>query len=411
VAIGDLNGDGKPELATANVQSHTVSVLMNSGDGKFRTRRDYRTGRSPLSIALGDLNGDRKLDLATLNREARTVSVFLNGGEGGFEARRDYGTGRGFPSSIAIGDLNGDGRRDLAIANDEARSVFVLLNRGDGSFEVGPDYGTGRRASSIALGDLNGDRKLDVATANYGANTVSVLLNRGDSSFARRDYRTGRFPNTIALGDLNGDRKLDVATANSNGDFPLLPNTVSVLLNRGGGSFARRDYRTADDPRWVAIADVSGDGKPDLATANYSVSNVSVLVNRGDGSFQARLDYRTAPVDRIGGYWASSLALGDLNGDGKRDLAIANANANRVAVLLAAATVVCIVPNVGRKTVPAAKQAITRSHCRLGTIRRAYSKLVKKGQVISEEPTPRTVLRKGSKVDLVVSRGRKPSAS
>jgi hypothetical protein len=262
VAIGDLNGDAKPDLVTPNVQSHSLSVLLNRGAGRFETRRDYRTGRWPISVALGDLNGDRKLDLATASREASTVSVLLNTGNGRFAAALDYPSRR-FLTSIATGDLNGDGKGDLAIANGAARNVSVLLNRGDGSFQARRVHGSGRFPNSIAIGDLNGDGARDLAVANWSAKSISVLLNRGDGSFrAKHDYRTGRFPNSIALGDLNGDRKLDVATADSDADFPLVPNTVSVLLNRGGGSFlARRDYRTADDPRWIAVGDLSGDGK------------------------------------------------------------------------------------------------------------------------------------------------------
>jgi hypothetical protein len=409
VAIGDLNGDGKQDLATANVQANTVSVLLNRGNGRFRARRDYRTGRSPISVATGDLNGDRKPDLAIVNRnEVSTVSVLESRGDGSFAAPLDYPTGRA-PTSVAIGDLNGDGKRDLAIAKDSANTVSVFLNSGDGTFGLPLDYPVGRLPSSVAIGDLNGDGKRDLATANYNAKSVSVLLNKGDGSFARRrNYRTGRFPNSIALGDLNGDRKLDVATANSNGDFPLVPNSVSVLLNRSGGSVAgRRDYRTADDPRWVGIGDLSGDGKPDLATAGYSVSNVSLLVNRGDGSFQPRLEYRAGLNDGIARNWSSSLAIGDLNGDRKRDLAITNPNANRVAVLLATMAGVCIVPNVEGKTLPAVRRAVARAQCRVGKIGRATSRLVEKGRVISEDPTPRTVLRQRGKVNLVVSRGRK----
>jgi hypothetical protein len=409
-AIGDLNGDGKRDLATANVQGNTVSVLLNKGDGRFQARHDYRTGRSPIRVAIGDLNGDRKPDLAAVNRNERsTVSVLLNRGDGTFAAPVDCATGP-FPSSIAIGDLNGDGRRDLAIGKDPANTVAVFLNKGDGSFSAPLEYPTGRLPSSVAIGDLNGDGRRDLVSANYSANTVSVLLNRGEGALGiRRDYRTGRFPSTVVLGDLNGDGKVDLATANSSGDgdLSLVPNTVSVLLNTGAGRFgARRDYRTGDDPRSVAIGDLNGDGRLDLATANFSQSTVSVLLNRGHGNLQLRLDYRIGP--NAIGYYADSVALADLNGDGKGDLAITNPDGNVVSVLLATGSGVCVVPKATGKTLPAAKRAIARAHCRVGKIGRAYSKLVKSGRVISEDPTPRTVLRKGAKVNLVVSRGRRP---
>ena len=119
-----------------------------------------------------------------------------------------------------------------------------------------------------------------------------MLLNRGDGSFqAKLDYPTGAWPQSVAIGDLNGDGKPDVATANfDNGDYW---STVSVLLNRGSGTFrARTDYQTGTGAWQVAIGDLNGDGKPDVATATAGPSTVSVFLNRGDGSFQAKLDYR-----------------------------------------------------------------------------------------------------------------------
>jgi hypothetical protein len=147
------------------------------------------------------------------------------------------------------------------------------------------------------------------------------------------------------------------------------------------------------------MGDLNGDGKPDLATANYYANSVSVLPNRGDGSFEARLDYATGNAP-----W--SVAIGDLNGDGKPDLATANPDAYSVSELLNTPGL-CTVQNVQGKTVPAAKRTIARANCRVGKIRRAHSKSVKKGLVILQKPTFGAVLRGGGKVKLVVSRGRK----
>jgi hypothetical protein len=215
----------------------------------FAAPKEYRTGEGPDGLASGDLNGDGKPDLVTANGEA--ISVLLNSGEGSFQARRDY---RAPGDALAIGDLNGDGKLDLATAAAVLRKprVFVLLNRGDGRFRAKRDYPTGRGPNSVAIGDLNGDRKLDLATANTyqppnsKAYTASVLFNRGGGRFqAARNYRTGANPEAIALGDLNSDRKLDLVTANEG-------NTISVLLNRGGGSFrAKRDYRTGPARRML----------------------------------------------------------------------------------------------------------------------------------------------------------------
>ena len=398
VAIGDLNGDGKPELASANREGRTVSVLANTGGGRFLAKLDYAAGFEPASVAIGDLNGDGKADLAAaVSCCTNTVAVFLNRGDGSFQPKLDYGTGTG-PRSVAIGDLNGDAKPDLATAN-YSDTVSVLLNRGDGSFQAKLDYGTGGSPVAVAIGDLNGDAKPDLATANYlPQGAVSVLLNRGDGSFqAKLDYGTGSSPFSVVIGDLNGDAKPDLATANY-----LPESTVSVLLNRGDGSFQPKvDYGTGPYSRSVAIGDLNGDGKPDLATASYFAS-VSVLANRGGGRFSAKLDYET-------GSGAVSVAIGDLNGDHKPDLATANEQDNTVSVLANNTIIFCEVPRVKRKKLADAKRVIASGLCRVGKIRRAYSKSVKRGRVISQKPKPGMVLAKGGKVNLVVSRGRKPA--
>ena len=204
-------------------------------------------------------------------------------------------------------------------------------------------------------------------TANgEGANRVSVLLNRGDGSFrARADYSTGASPVEVAIGDLNGDGKPDLATAN------LGANTASVLLNRGHGTFrAKRDYRTGRRPTSVAIGDLNGDRSPDLAVTNSEeASNVSVLSNRGDGSFKAHVEYRTER-------FPLSVAIGDLNRDGRSDLVAANSAVKSVSVFINTPGL-CTVQNVNGKPLPKARRTITRANCRVSKIRHAYSKFTR----------------------------------
>lgn len=133
VAVGDLDGDGRPDLAAANYHSDSVSVLLNAGRGSFRGRRDYLVAAGPSSVVVADLNGDGKLDVVTLSPWAGAVSVLLNQGNGTFEPRRDYPTGAE-PFALAAGDLDGDGDPDLVTANyDFPGTVSVLLNKGTGA--------------------------------------------------------------------------------------------------------------------------------------------------------------------------------------------------------------------------------------------------------------------------------------
>jgi VCBS repeat protein/FG-GAP repeat protein len=336
VAIGDLDGDGRGDLVTAGSNRQavgSVSVLLNRGGGAFGAARAYRTGFGSRSVVIGDLNGDERLDLATANFGGHSVSVLLNRGGGRFGARVDYRAGRN-PQDIAIGDLNGDGNAELVTANTNTSlggsvsSVSVLMNDGDGTFRETIELRPGRRPVSVAIGDLNGDGNPDLATANR-SDTISVFINRGDASFRPRvDYRAGSGPNSIAIGDLNGDRRQDLITANNNtvgGEGGGYVDSVSVLLNRGNAGFRPKvDYAKTGKPELptlgfgsVAVGDLNGDRKSDVAIGN-AANRVCVFVNSGSGRLQPRIDYRTWPTDD--GWGPRSLAIGHLNGDRKFDV-------------------------------------------------------------------------------------------
>src|SRR5262245_14644738 len=399
--IADLNGDEKPDVVTANRLGNDVSVFLNAGDGSFGPRRDYTTSSRPGSLAIADVDGDGDRDLVTGSQGAGAggmVSVLVNSGDGSFGTKRDYPT-VATPTSVAIGDLDDDRKPDLAVAMVDtdlsgAGVVAVLGNDGNGAFQAPRLYPLGADPASVAIGDLNADGRADLATANTYAGNVSVLLNDGHGGFpARHDYSTGDWAPAVAIGDLNADGRADLIA----GHFDRF---VSIFFNRGVGTLdPRRDYQTGRYSNDVAIGDLNGDGSPELATANYQSNTVSVLTNWGDGGFLARRDYGVA-VDP----W--SVAIGDLNGDGKPELAAASEDADEVSVL-ANTTGLCKVPGVHKKTVAAAKRAIRYGLCRFGGLRRAYSSAVPKGRVLSATPRSGTVLPTGSTVRLLVSRGRR----
>jgi len=420
-AAADLNGDGKPDLVTANAGDGTVSVLLNRGDGTFEPKRDYVAGTG--SLATADLNGDGKPDLATANADVpantdrNTVSVLLNRGDGTFEAKRDYATGKD-PESIATADLNGDDKPDLVTANAEGGTVSVLLNRGDGSLEPRRDYAAG--TDSLATVDLNGDGKPDIVSGG-DLGRVSVLLNRGDGSFrAHRDYPVCRrcFPQSeerpsvvsLAIADLNHDGKPDIATRNIN-QLPheVFGGSVSVFLNKGGGTFkAQHSYRTGPPDEEIsgslALGDLNGRGVPDLAaeaivSADAAArSHLLVLLNRGDGSFAARVEYRIPNG-------ASSTTVADLNADGKLDVVAPDSGGGRVWVLLNRPGL-CDVQHVRGLTLAGARRMLTRANCRISRVRRVPSRF-KAGRVISQKPKFGAVLPGGGRVTLVVSKRRR----
>jgi hypothetical protein len=321
--------------------------IAGAAGPSFAAHQDFPTGAFPSQVTMGDLNGDGKLDLVVGNRFSNTVSVLLNTTTPGayppsFAANQDFATGAN-PYAVAVGDLNGDGQLDLVIANFNDNTVSVLLNTtapgaATPTFAAKQDFATGTNPASVAVGDLNGDGKLDLVIANLADSTVSVLLNTtapgaATPTFAaHQDFPTGASPESVTVGDLNGDGQLDLVVANYNS------NTVSVLLNTTApgaatATFAaHQDFPTGVVPQCVTVGDLNGDGKLDLVIANYSDSTVSVLLNTttpgaATPSFAAKQDFATGALP-------TSVTVGDLNGDGKRDLVIANSSANTVSVLL-----------------------------------------------------------------------------
>ena len=322
VAVGDVNGDGKPDLVVANATDNTVSVLLGNGNGTFQTQQTFATGYAPISVAVSDVNGDGKPDIVVANQDSNTVSVLLGNGTGTFQAQQTFAVG-GFPSSVAVADVNGDGKPDIVVSNRYRNSVSVLLGNGDGTFQTQQTFDTGNRPFSVAVGDVNGDGKPDLVVANFDGNTVSVLLGNGNGSFqTQQTFASGIDPVAVALADVNGDGKTDLIAANE------YSKTVSVLLGNGNGTFQTQQlFATAVDPIALAVSDVNGDDKLDLVVANAGSGTVSVLLGNGDGTFRAQRLFGTGQEPR-------SVEVGDVNGDGKPDVVVANGQGNNVSVLL-----------------------------------------------------------------------------
>ena len=369
VAVADLNGDGKPDLVVSNwcpssgCTSAGVSVLMGNGDGTFQPAVSYiaGTGRA-LSVAVGDMNGDGIPDLIVGTEEQ--VSVLLGNGDGTFQPWVGYGLDGSSAQSVAVADVNRDGKPDILFACDlsDGANLGVLLGNGDGTFQKELTYGAGGYgASSLAVADVNGDGMLDVIVGstcdtytldNCDNGVVGVLLGNGDGSFLpAMDHNSGGLNATaLAIADVNGDYKPDLVVVNQCGRIGGYcysdegdASTVSIFLGNGDGTFQPYlDYLTAGSGGVsLAIADVNADGKPDLLVANQcaapsdcGTSSVSVLLASGNGAFQAGADYAS------GGFYQYSVAAADVNADGNLDLLVANrcvdraCNTSSVGVLL-----------------------------------------------------------------------------
>ncbi len=341
VVVADVNGDGKPDLLVANYCANgngdnqctntagVVSVLLGNGDGTFKTNVNYSLDEQlpyslvASSVAVADVNGDGKPDLLVANEN--NVAVLLGNGDGTFQTASTYSPGG---DSVAAADVNGDGKPDIAVVN--GNNVAVLLGNGDGTFQPAVSYSSGGEyADSVAIADVNGDGKPDIVVAecdisgNCGNGTVSVLLGNGDGTFQPAvSYSSGgENAESVAIADVNGDGKPDIVVANPCATSDCTSGSVGVLLGNGDGTFQAASITVTPElispyVGALVLADFNGDGKLDVASG----AGDFLLLGNGDGTFQPYLTL---------GATGSGIAVGDFNGDGKPDLAVGG-----VAVLL-----------------------------------------------------------------------------
>jgi hypothetical protein len=318
IAIVDLNGDHKPEIVVINRHTNTVAVLLNKGNGTFLAKSRHTTGVAPSALAFGDFNKDRKPDIVVANSLNNSVSVFLGTGDGTLGKRADYLVGP-VPCALLVADLNRDGMPDLLVANRFGGSVSVLLGKGNGTFGSKTDYSTGSLPYSVAVSDVNFDGKPDLLATSCFDHNVSMLAGKGDGTFLSKvRYAKAKRSCGVVMGDIDGDGRPDLVEPHRYGYL------VSVQFGRDSGAELRNDYLSGKGPRAIKGADFNGDGVTDMAVANSGHSageagSVFVFLGRRSGGFEAKSSYAT-------GNASYSLEAGDLNGDGKLDLAVLNSS-------------------------------------------------------------------------------------
>ena len=390
--VADLNGDSIPDLITINQSSNTFSVLLGNGDGTFKSASEFVAGNLPIGAVAADFDGDGHIDLAVPNYQTSAITLPMGRGDGTFQASRAYKTGLE-RKSIATGDLDGDGRPDLVVSNycgsdascGSPGSVSVFLGNADGTYRSAATYTLGSGPVAVTLADLNGDKKLDLVAINRQDKTLSVLLGNGDGTFqSQQSYSLAANPSALIVGDFNGDGNADVAVTTDCGlNTCTQAGSVRILLGRGDGSVVEStSYPVGYSPSSIAAGDLRGTGHLDLVVANAcgsdstckSAGTATVLSGDGTGKFTSAgqvsvgsvpssialanlagkgLDLVVAqrgsnqiavyPANGTGGFGSavtyavgtapSSLVIADFNGDGNKDVAVANFQASTVSVL------------------------------------------------------------------------------
>jgi hypothetical protein len=297
VNVADSNGDGKLDLATADV------ILLGNGDGTFRGSPVTLLSPPPIccflfQAATGDFNGDGKIDAAVVVSDG--VSILLNQGGANLTVAHTYALNSLVPSDrIAAADFNGDGKLDLVVS--AAGSLNVLLGNGDGTFGM-PIATAGSQGDIwLAVADFNGDHKPDVAIIN--SSSVLVFLGNGDGSFSTPvSYFAGVSPQGLAVADFNGDGKMDIAVSGSNG--------LAVLLGNGDGTFQSASFSNLPSNSYLTAADINGDGRVDLVAS--SQGGTQVFLGNGDGTFRSG----------VAGLYGGFAFVSDVNQSGKLDLVV-----------------------------------------------------------------------------------------
>ena len=308
----DFNRDGRSDLVMNYGDSFAVQVFLGAPGGGFEPAVTLPVQSGSRALAVGDFNGDGIPDIAIDDAGFRRLDVFLGVGDGTFRSPLASPV-QAYPSRLAVADFDGDGKVDLAMLETAATTadIVILRGRGDGTFApLAATYAASPGTQTLAAGDIDGDGRPDLAVGNLSSSSVSVLRNAGDGAFvARPDVGVGYAPGTVALADFDGDGKADLVVGNIDNS-----GTISLARGRGDGTFGAATTYSAGAGTFfsqLAVADLNGDGRADVAVPGGG--SIAVLFGQDDGTLSAPVSYAASAGAKV-------VVSADLDGIGTPDL-------------------------------------------------------------------------------------------
>jgi len=340
VEVADMNGDKIPDIIVANGGDSSVTILLGKGKGLFTeaARSPFYAGCTPNDIAIADINKDGKPDLIFANHTKKHLTVLVGDGKGGF------GPLRGSPFAVAVNphthgvavaDFNNDGNPDLVTDSWGNDRIEILFGNSKHGFNTpGKFISVGKHPyQRLRVADLNRDGNIDIVTTNLDGGNCTILLGNGKGDFMQPSgspFPAGDSPFGVAIGDINGDDKPDLAIANS----PTITSEnrgrdgLTILIGDGDGKFTSMrgsPFATGKSPSRVAIGDINGDGVNDVVTTNYNSNSINVFL-MGKGKVLSSHTLRT-------GQKPGGIAVADIDGDAKNDILVTNSLDNTLEII------------------------------------------------------------------------------
>ncbi|MES2061786.1 MAG: FG-GAP-like repeat-containing protein [Bacteroidota bacterium] len=356
VAICDLDGDGKPDLLSANSTGNTLTVFKNRGSSgaigssSFADKQSFVTGPGASVVKTIDVDGDGKPDVVVGYHTGNSISVFINTTTAGtisFNTRIDLIAGPA-PAALDVGDIDKDGKPDIVTANTKGNTISVIRNTttsGAVSFAAPVTFAVGSRPNAIVLADLNRDNKPDVIVSNFESKTLSVFRSTATAGVintatfaAKFDLAVAGSPTAVAAIDVDGDTNTMpeiIATyyTPTKSVVTIRRNAIALGATFVATGFATPvEFVTGSEPVGIAFGDIDGDQKTDIITTNYNAKSVSVLRNTETNktittaSFAAKVDFAVGEVP-------VAAVVADLDADQFPDIVVACYGDNNISVL------------------------------------------------------------------------------